>query len=151
MRYEDEARSNFENHYNCAQSVFAPFAEQLGLEKSLAFKLATPFGGGMGHNGQVCGAVSGALLVIGLARGIDEYDAEKKDACYELARDFQNKFVELHGDLTCPGLLGLDIADPEQLAEVREENLFKTLCPVFVADAARIVGGLLEVAEDQES
>ena len=65
MRFEDEARSNFENKYNCAQSVLAPFAERLDLDKSLAFKMATPFGGGMGHNSQVCGAVCGALLAIG--------------------------------------------------------------------------------------
>ena len=143
MSFNDEARSNFENHYNCAQSVLAPFAERLDLDKSLAFKMATPFGGGMGHNSQVCGAVCGALLAIGLARGIDEYDAEKKETCYALAREFQNRFVELHGDLTCPGLLGLDINDPEQLEEAREEDLFHTLCPAFVSDAARIVGEVL--------
>ena len=147
MSFKDEARENFENHYNCAQSVFAPFAKRFGMDEDLALKLATPFGGGMGHNSQVCGAVSGGLLVIGLVSGIDVYDAEKKEACYALAREFQNRFVELHGDLTCPGLLGLDINDPEQLAEVREENLFHTLCPVFVADAARIVGELLELPD----
>ena len=147
MRFEDEARAKFENHYNCAQSVFVPFAKQMGLDDGLACKLATPFGGGMGHNGQVCGAISGALLAIGLARGIDEVDAEKKAVCYDLAKEFQDSFVALHGDLTCPGLLGLDITDPEQMQEAREEDLFHTLCPVFVADAARIAGEVLGMVE----
>lgn len=142
------AKSAFEDHNNCAQSVFLPFARQMGMDEDLALKLATPFGGGMGHGGQVCGAVSGALLAIGLVRGITKYDPEQKETCYALAREFQSRFVELHGDLTCPGLLGLDIGDPEQLAEVREENLFHTLCPIFVADAARIAGEVLGVTRN---
>jgi C_GCAxxG_C_C family probable redox protein len=149
MPFEVEAREIFAGHYNCAQSVFIPFVRETGMDERLAYKIATPFGGGMGQNGQVCGAVSGALLAIGLLRGIDEIDAEKKAACYALAKEFQDRFVELHGDLTCPGLLGLDISDPEQLEEVREEDLFHTLCPVFVADAARIAGEVLGFVADK--
>ena len=48
------------------------------MDLDLAFKIATPFGGGMGHAGQICGAVSGALMAIGLARGITEYDQDRK-------------------------------------------------------------------------
>ncbi len=138
-----EAKAYFDQHYNCAQSAFAPFAETLGMDLDLALKIATPFGGGMGHAGQVCGAVSGALMVIGLARGITEYDQAKKYACYDLAKQFQARFREAHGSLTCPGLLGYDIGDPQELAHVREENLFHSLCPQLVGDAARIVGALL--------
>ena len=97
----------------------------------------------MGHAGQICGAVSGALMAIGLARGITEYDQERKYACYYLANTFQMRFKDLHGDLTCPGLLGLDIGTPEELARVREEGLFHNLCPQLVGDAARIAGELL--------
>ena len=149
MPFEVEAREQFDGRFNCAQSVFIPFARRAGLDDSLAYKITTPFGGGMGHNAQVCGSVSGALLAIGLQRGIDEIDAEKKAACYALAKEFQDRFVELHGDLTCPGLLGLDISDPEQLEEAREEDLFHTLCPVFVADAARIAGEVLGFVADK--
>jgi len=145
MSLEAEAKSNFEQQYNCSQSVFAPFAKRMGLDVDTAFKIATPFGGGMGHMGQVCGAVSGALMAIGLSEGITEYDKELKDACYALAEEFQNRFGELHGDVTCPGLLGLDISDPDQLEEAREQGLFITLCLKFVGDAARIAGELLEV------
>jgi C_GCAxxG_C_C family probable redox protein len=145
MNLEKEAQDKFEHQFNCAQSVFAPFAKRLGMDVDLAMKLATPFGGGMGHAGQVCGAVSGGLLAIGLVKGISVYDKEKKDACYALAQVFQERFIDLHGDVTCPGLLGLDIGDPEQLQQVRDENLFHSLCPVFVRDAAQLVGELLEI------
>jgi C_GCAxxG_C_C family probable redox protein len=145
MSLESEAKVKFENHFNCAQSVFAPFAKRFDMDIDLAMKIATPLGGGMGHMGQVCGAVSGGVMALGLAKGSSEYDAEKNDACYALAQAFQERFIELHGDVTCPGLLGLDIGDPDDLQQVRDENLFHTLCPVFVGDAARIVGELLEI------
>lgn len=138
-----EAQKYFDNHYNCAQSVFAPFALRFGMDMDTALKIATPFGGGMGHAGQVCGAVSGGLMAIGLAKGISTYDREKKYACYELAKEFQDRFRGLHGELTCPGLLGYDIGDPEDLEEVRRLNLFHDLCPGFIGDAVKIVDELI--------
>jgi len=143
MDLEHRARTYFEQHYNCAQSTFAPFAEYFGMDTSLAFKIATPFGGGMGHAGQICGAVSGALMAIGLAEGITSYDRDKKYACYGLAAEFQSLFKAAHGELTCPGLLGWDIGDPQELAQVRREDLFHTLCPILVGDAVRIAAELL--------
>jgi len=138
-----EAKGYFNQHYNCAQSTLAPFAKRLGMDLDLAFKIATPFGGGMGHAGQVCGAVSGGLMAIGLARGITVYDRERKYACYDLAKIFQDRFREARGELTCPGLLGWDIGDPQDLARVREEGLFHSLCPQLVEDAARIAAEIL--------
>jgi C_GCAxxG_C_C family probable redox protein len=140
---EKEAKQLFEAHYNCAQAVFGIFADDFGLDRETAFRIATPFGGGIGHSGQLCGAVSGGLMVIGLARGITVYDQSQKDACYELARAFLESFAAQHGSLTCPGLLGLDIGDLDDLAQVRELNLFHTRCPQFVGVAARIVAELL--------
>ena len=145
MDLEDQAREFFEQHYNCAQSTFAPFAEYFGMEINLAMKLATPFGGGMGHAGQICGAVSGALLAIGLAEGITSYDRDKKYTCYRLAEEFQSRFKAVHGSLTCPGLLGFDIGNPKELEQVRQEDLFHTLCPKLVGEAVCIVADLLVI------
>jgi C_GCAxxG_C_C family probable redox protein len=146
MSMANEAKTYFQQHYNCAQSVFAPFAKRFGVDMDTAFKIATPFGGGLGHGGQVCGAVSGALMSIGLAKGTSAYDKEKKDACYALAVAFQERFRALHGDVTCPGLLGLDIGEPDELKKVRELGLFHSLCPKLVGDAAEIVAEMLEIA-----
>lgn len=143
MSVESEAQKYFEDHFNCAQSVFAPFAQRYGMDLETALKIATPFGGGMGHAGQVCGAVSGGLMAIGLAKGSSTYDRELKYACYDMAKDFQSHFRELHGDITCPGLLGYDIGDSEELEQVREQNLFHTLCPQFIADAAKIAEAII--------
>jgi C_GCAxxG_C_C family probable redox protein len=72
------------------------------MDFDTAMKIATPFGAGMGQAGQICGAISGGLLAIGLLTGISSYDRERKYACYNLAQEFQNRFIKLHGDLTCP-------------------------------------------------
>jgi C_GCAxxG_C_C family probable redox protein len=149
MNLADEARAFFEGPYNCAQAVLGPFAERFGLPLEAAFRIATPFGGGMGHAGSICGAVSGALMVIGLAEGTADGDRMQRYACYALAAAFQARFRAQHGDLTCPALLGLDIGDPAQLAAARKQDLFHTRCPDFVGDAVRITVELLGVEDDE--
>jgi C_GCAxxG_C_C family probable redox protein len=143
MTLEDEARALFAEHYNCAQSVFVPLARRLEMDPDLAFRIATPFGGGISHTGQVCGAVSGALMAIGLARGITTVDREKKYACYHLAQSFLQTFESLHDDVTCPALIGFQIGVPSELAQAKRANVFHDLCPVYVADAVRIASGLI--------
>ncbi|MDF1520597.1 MAG: C-GCAxxG-C-C family protein [Brevefilum sp.] len=143
MTVASEARQYYEDQFNCAQSVLAPFARRYGMDLETALKIATPFGGGMGHASQVCGAVSGGLMAIGLAKGISTCDRELKYACYDMAKEFQSCFRELHGDITCPGLLGYDIGNPEELEQVREQNLFHTLCPQFVGTAARLADEMI--------
>lgn len=145
MDLEACARAYFAQHFNCAQSTFAPFAMRFGLSQEEALKIATPFGGGIGHSGLMCGAVSGGLMAIGLFRGISIYDRAQKYACYDLAQKFMTQFTALHGEITCPGLLGLDIGDPDELEHVRALNLFNTLCPDLVGDAVRLVIQLLEI------
>jgi C_GCAxxG_C_C family probable redox protein len=105
MRLEEESRLYFERGCNCAQSVFTPIAKRLGMNPSIALKIAAPFGGGMSHMGQTCGAVTGGVMGIGLAEGTARHDTVQEAVCSELAVAFQNRFIELHGDLTCPGLL----------------------------------------------
>lgn len=143
MGMEIDAREMFADHYNCAQAVFGPFAKHFGMDLEIALRIATPFGGGIGHNGLMCGAISGAIMAIGLAQGVTVYDKPKKDACYALARTFQEQFVAKHGTLTCPGLLGLNLGNPDQLDQAHELDLFNTRCPNFVADAVTITADLL--------
>ena len=143
MELEVEARALFEQSFNCAQAVLAPFAERFGLPRETALKLGTPFGGGIGHTGQVCGAVSGAMMAIGLAQGTAIDDKPQKEACYALVQAFQTRFLARHSAVTCPGLLGLDISDPAELERARALGLFHTRCPAFVGDAVVITAELL--------
>jgi C_GCAxxG_C_C family probable redox protein len=140
-----EAKAYFAQKYNCSQSTFAPLARHLGMDLDLAFKIATPFGGGLGHQGQVCGAVSGALMALGLAQGTAVVDRAQKHVCYDLAAEFQNRFKEVHGSVLCPDLLGLDIGDPDQLQQARDQNLFAETCPAYIETAVRLMVEILEL------
>ena len=89
-------------NFNCAQSVFFAFAEDVGIEKEIALKVAACFGGGM-RCGEVCGAVTGALMALGLKYGSStDYDLDNKQITSKKAVEFINKFKEKKG-LSCVG------------------------------------------------
>jgi C_GCAxxG_C_C family probable redox protein len=136
------ANERFSQHYSCSQSVFSAFASRFGLTDEQALKLASPFGGGVAHQGYVCGAVSGALMTLSLARGSDT--AEKKDETYRMAENFISRFRERHDTILCRKLIGIDISTPEGLQKAREQEVFATACPRFVKDATELVAEFLD-------
>jgi C_GCAxxG_C_C family probable redox protein len=135
------AAARFSQNLNCAQSVFAAFAPQLGMDESQALKLASPFGGGVSRRGEVCGAVTGALMALGLAQGADT-PAGKEEA-YRLGQDFLQRFETRHATILCRELIDSDISTPEGWQQAREKGAFTALCPLFVRDAAEIVQAML--------
>jgi C_GCAxxG_C_C family probable redox protein len=136
------ANKRFSQHYSCSQSVFSAFASRFGLTDEQALKLASPFGGGIAHQGHVCGAVTGALMAIGLARG--KTDPQDKDAVYQVAQAFMQKFEEKHGTILCRELIDYDMRVPEEYQAARDQKVFTTLCPNFVQSAVEIVAELLD-------
>lgn len=144
MSESDQAVAYFRQGYSCSQAVLAPFATRLGLDRDLAFKLSTTFGGGMGHIGETCGAVTGALMVIGLAYGRTRADdQETKARAYELVAEFAAAFKQRHGSLHCTELVGYDLSTPEGRQQVQDQGLGEKLCTQFVHDAAEIVQDML--------
>jgi C_GCAxxG_C_C family probable redox protein len=134
-----------ERRTNCAQAVLSVYCETFGLERSLALRLAQGFGGGMGHTGKMCGAVSAAYMVLGLAHKMSpENPRECLDRTYALMREFDRKFKELHGSVMCTDLIGFDLSKPESLAGARDKKIFSTVCPDFVRDSVRILETLLQ-------
>jgi C_GCAxxG_C_C family probable redox protein len=135
------AVARFRQDFNCAQSVLVAFAPQLGMDESQALKLASPFGGGVVRRGQICGAVTGALMVLGLAQGADT--PEGKEDTYRLGQEFLQRFESKHATILCRELLDCDISTLEGLQQAREKGAFTALCPLFVRDAAEIVQEML--------
>jgi C_GCAxxG_C_C family probable redox protein len=125
---------------NCAQTVLSIFCEELGLEKAAALKVALAFGAGMGRTGNVCGAVTGAYMVLGL-RSYPELKTpvEKKEKVYSLVKEFNRHFTALNKSIHCSDLLGCDMSTPEGLAAARANKAFSTTCPKLVADAVSIL------------
>jgi C_GCAxxG_C_C family probable redox protein len=133
----------FNHNFNCSQAVFSTFAVEFGLDKQTALKLASPFGGGIARRGEICGAVTGALLVLGLARGADK--PAEKDEIYRLAEEFMRRFEEKHNSLLCRDLIDCDISTPEGWLKAKETGTFSTVCPLMVREAAEIVQTLLNL------
>jgi C_GCAxxG_C_C family probable redox protein len=124
--------------------VLSSFGEAFGLEQGLALRVAGAFGGGMARMGEICGAVTGALMVIGLKYGMTQAkDEAARDKTYKLAQELASKFKARHNSLVCRELLGYDLSKPEERKAAHDKGLFTTLCPEFVRDAVEIVEQLL--------
>ncbi len=147
------ARENFLAGYGCAQAVLLAFEDVTGLDRSAAASMASSFGGGMGRMREVCGAVSGALMVLGLTTGYsDPHDPAAKNAHYARVRDFAERFKARctengrAGSIVCRELLAGAHVSPEVggEAEARTAEYYrKRPCPELCALAAEIVQDML--------
>lgn len=137
----DLAEKIFRERLSCSQAILATYGPQLGLDWETAIKVSSAFGGGMSRTGVVCGAVTGALMVIGLTSDVNDITA--KDKVYDQSQVFCTQFKERHGSICCKDLLGYDISTPEGRSMIKEKNLPQTICACFVRDAAEILETLL--------
>jgi len=147
MTRTETALARFAEGFNCSQAVLSVFVDDCGLQMESALRVASGFGGGMGCMGEACGAVTGAIMVLGLRYGAATADREAKEQVYQEVVHFIQRFKARNGTITCRELLGCDISTPEGLQRMRDQGLFTTLCPRFVQDALEI----LEEMEEMES
>ncbi len=143
MSHVERAVRRFAEGFNCSQAIISAYAEPLGLEEEIALKIAAGFGGGMGRLGRTCGAVTGAFMVLGLRYGRNSPDQAAKERIYARIREFADRFNARNASLTCKGLLGVDISTPEGHELARKKQLFTTVCPRFVRDAAEVLEEML--------
>ena len=147
MNHAEKARDLFLSGCSCSQAVFGAFAEELGLEQDTALRLASSFGGGMGKMREVCGAVSGALLVYGAVHGnSDPDDADAKKAHYARVQEFAARFKAEHETIICRELLKNIALKKENTSEpeARTDEYYRVRpCVRFVESAARILEEML--------
>jgi C_GCAxxG_C_C family probable redox protein len=141
MKKSEKAVEYFRNKFNCSQSVLAVFAPEYGIPENESLKVACAFGGGMGRQQLTCGAVTGALMVIGLKYGKALNDPEEnKQQTYAKTREFFEEFKKLHGSVNCRDLLnGLDLNDPDDYKQIMDQKLFDIKCEEYVADAVNLI------------
>jgi len=143
MSKVQEAVECFNNGFNCSQAVFSTYCEQFGLDRKSGLKIAGGFGGGMGRQGEICGAITGAYMLIGLKHGKSEKaDDEAREKTYELVQEFSHRFRERNRYIGCRELLGVDIMIGDK--NILNEK-FKVLCPQMVRDAAEILEEIMEI------
>ena len=146
MSKAEEAKKQFEKGFLCTPAVLSTYSEQFGLEKELALKIACGFGAGIGRLGRTCGAVAGAVMVIGLKDGqVNLADIESREKTYKLVRELVDRFAALHDSIECKELIGYDLSNSSELKLARESGVFQNKCPSFVYDSARILENVLHL------
>ena len=140
------ASGQFQNGFSCSQAILMAFGSQLELPEEVCSRIASPFGGGIVRQGETCGAVSGALMVLGLQFGPST--GTNKDEIYQKAAAFIERFNTEHASIRCKQLISYDISQPEELQAAKESQVFKTICPGLVRSAAEILVALLEPSHE---
>lgn len=148
MSKANEAKKQFEKGFSCAPAVFSTYSGQFGLGEELALKIACGFGGGIGRMGKTCGAVTGAIMVIGLKHGqLSVADEKSRQETHMLVKKLIDEFTALHGSTECKELIGYDLSISGELESARKSGVFKNKCPGFVYDAARILEDVLHLGQ----
>ncbi|GAT64260.1 C-GCAxxG-C-C family protein [Paludibacter jiangxiensis] len=140
------AIATFQSGYNCAQSVLSTFSINFSLERDSLLKLASPFGSGIAKTQETCGAVTGALMAIGLKYGKGTNGTEEdKLISYALAQKLMTEFSRIHGCTNCKKLLNdLDMNNESEMAKIKELNLFNTNCINYIQTAVKLTDEILE-------
>lgn len=136
-----QAVIEFNNGLLCSQSILVTYGVQYGLDRETAKRISRPFGSGMARQCETCGAVTGALMVLGMACA-DQKEPDAREEAYELSREFSRRFIEKNHSLNCQQLLDCDLGTPEGQQRFKDNDLIK-LCQSYIWDAALILEEIL--------
>lgn len=135
---QEQAVEAYRIGYNCAQSVVSVFADKYGMNKEELLKVSSCFGGGM-RMGATCGALTGSLMVLGLAGGYCHYNPQAKLDTETLCTNFIDTWKQRMGRTECKDILGLDPSNPSERIRGREEGVFDLHCPVCIQTAVELI------------
>ena len=139
------ALSLFKSGCNCAQSVFAAYADLLGMDTETALKMSSAMGGGIGRMREVCGTVSAMAMLAGLKEGnADPEDEEAKEHIYALVRRMSALFKEQQGTIICRELLGIEGMEESAKPSIRTPEFYASRpCGRIITCAAEIIEDVL--------
>ena len=150
MTRQDCAVDYFNRGFHCSQAVLAAYADECGLTEEKALKLGACFGSGM-RKGEVCGACTGALMVLGFLYGYDDPQNGKSKLTADDVNDrMTDGFAKACGSYLCKEILGYDISTPEGKWQAREKNLFRELCPQMVRNAVNVLENIIRERRENE-
>jgi C_GCAxxG_C_C family probable redox protein len=145
MKKVDEAILKFNEGFNCSQAIFSTYGPLFDFDQNSCLRIAELFGAGMAYSGNICGAVTGSLMVLGLKSGRQKAeDIESKYKANKQAKEFLREFKEQNNSILCRYLINTDISTEEKLEKAREQNVFAN-CADYVRDAAEILEKMLKL------
>jgi C_GCAxxG_C_C family probable redox protein len=141
----DLAIEKFLAGFNCAQAVFYSFCDDLQFDKNTALKIACGFGAGMGRKEEVCGAVTGGIIVIGTKYGRGEKDERAAmELTYAKTRELLNKFAQKHGTFICRKLISdCELTTEEGQKQFKENDVMNKICKPCVQSAVEILESIM--------
>jgi len=139
------AVQKFLEGFNCAQAVFYSFCDDLRFEKNTALKVACGFGAGMGRKEEVCGAVTGGIMVLGTRYGRGEKDERAAtEVTYAKTRELMSQFVKKHGTFICRKLInGCELTTEEGQRQFKENDLLNKKCKLCVQSVVEILENIM--------
>ena len=141
MMTKEQGLEEFDKGYDCCQVVFRYWAEKLGMDVELAYKVSSGFGAGM-FQGETCGAIIGAYMALGLKYGSHLPNPEgDEQRVQSIMKDveFRKKFLEKYDSTMCRELMGADFSTKEGAKKIKEEQKMNTLCQQLVSDIIEIL------------
>lgn len=149
MTHKEKAVEYFSRKFHCSQAVLAAFAPECGLTEEQALKLGACFGSGM-RKGEVCGACTGALMVLGSLYGqYDKADPESRERANKVNDLMMEGFAKKCGSYICNDLLKCDISTPEGRKFALDNNLFTEFCPIMVANAVDVLEEIIASMDNE--
>lgn len=135
----EKAAAYHRDGYNCAQAVLLTLYDYMypDAKNELIPKIATGFGGGIGRCGNICGALSGGIMAVGLKYGNNEINAKKKANAYAKAQALYKLFEKQHGSVMCRDLMKYDLSDPDQMAKAKQDDVFEKVCANLIKSVIR--------------
>jgi C_GCAxxG_C_C family probable redox protein len=134
----------FQDGLNCSQSICAAFGPEQGLSRESCLAVAAPFGAGIAREGEVCGAITGALMILGLEQWNNHAElAVAKEQVYARSQHFLSAFKAAHASLLCRDLIGQNLRTPAQVQAAKDKGLHQKICAPLVAEVARLLASEL--------
>jgi C_GCAxxG_C_C family probable redox protein len=135
-----KAREYFLKGYSCSESVLRALADEWYLPAGVAPRAGSALGGGVGASGEVCGAITGAAVALGLYKGRDDINdvvgAERKKKLYVTMHRLIKAFERRYGAVACRDVIRLDLSDPDQLDIYKQFGKRRNICARLVAFVA---------------
>lgn len=149
MSHEEKVYTKLKQHYHCAQAIFATYASDYGMDQETAYRTMACFAAGM-YTGSVCGCVTAALAVLGLANGFsDTKDREREIFGTKIAEEFVDRFQErMEGKFNCADILENNISTAEGMASIRREGMIKKKCTQAIQTSIEILEDMLQAYPD---
>ncbi len=145
MKPAEKAIKLYKEEYNCSQAILSAYSEELGLDEKTALSVASSFGGGIARTGKTCGAVTGALMVLGMKQWNSELEKEEAKAhVYKVSNQLMQEFEARNNSLNCEELLGVSVSTPEGRAVVKANQLSSKVCHRVINDVTEILDKLVK-------